>query len=286
MRRAIKWSLLAFLTLLVMGGVFAGYGIYRIYYGRHVYETTPPTLPAGFHSPTVLIFSKTNGFRHDAGIKAANAALQQIAEKRGWSILETENGAAFTPDLLAKFKATVWNNTSGDVLNSGQRAAFKSYIENGGGFVGIHAAGGDPHYDWPWYVHTLIGAQFIGHPMNPQFQSATVHLDDPSDPILQGVPNPWRRVDEWYSFDVSPRRDGVHVLATIDESTYNPTMFWKDIHMGSDHPVMWKHCVGQGRVFYSALGHQPEAYSDPVYLGVLANAIAWSAGLTGSGCEK
>jgi hypothetical protein len=51
-------------------------------------------------------------------------------------------------------------------LNAEQKAAFQSSIENGGGFVGIHGAGGDPHYEWQWYMNTLIGAQFksaLGH---------------------------------------------------------------------------------------------------------------------------
>ena len=45
---------------------------------------------------------------------------------------------------LGKFKVVVWNNVSGDVLTEDQRAAFVSYLENGGGWVGIHASGGDP----------------------------------------------------------------------------------------------------------------------------------------------
>ena len=46
--------------------------------------------------------------------------------------------------------------------------------------------------------------------------------------------------------------------------------------MGRDHPLIWTHCVGRARAFYSALGHAPETYSEPLHRQLLANAIAWS----------
>src|SRR5579863_2960270 len=146
--------------LLLAFAAYAGYGFYRVYYGKHIYETVPPDLPPDLHAPAILIFSKTNGFRENDAIRASNAALAAIAKRRGWSAFLTENGAVFQPSLLRRFQATVWNNTSGDVLTPEQIAAFQSYIESGGGFVGIHGAGGDPHYQWRWYVETLLGAQF------------------------------------------------------------------------------------------------------------------------------
>lgn len=283
-RAIFKWFLYT-LTVLILAVVgFGAYGFYRVYYGKHVYETVPPELPSHLSQTAILVFSKTNGFRDDNAVKAANEALAAMAQRRGWSAVFTENGAVFNPAALARFSATVWNNTSGDLLTPDQRAAFRTYIENGGGFVGIHGAGGDPHYDWQWYPQTLIGAQFKGHPMNPQFQPATLRVEDPNDPVMRGLGATWTRVDEWYSFEHSPRNNGVHVLATLDEQTYNPRMLWMDVRMGADHPVIWKHCVGRGRVFYSALGHRAAAYREIEYTGVLERAIEWASGLSGPGC--
>ena len=286
MKRILKWSLAAMSVGILAFGCYAGFVIYRAYYGKHIYETVPPQLPAHLNDPAILIFSKTNGFREDAAVKAANDALTAIAARRGWSVMVTENGAAFQPAILHRFRATVWNNTSGDVLNAEQKTAFRSYIENGGGFVGIHGAGGDPHYEWRWYVETLIGAQFKGHPLNPQFQQATIHVEDRTDPATRQLGETWTRVDEWYSFESSPRAKGVRVLATLDEHTYSPKMLWKDIRMGSDHPIIWKHCVGKGRVFYSALGHAASTYQEPLHLTELEGAMAWAAGLEGEGCPQ
>jgi uncharacterized protein len=258
----------------------------QVYYGKRVYETVPPSLPTDLRAPAILIFSKTNGFREDSAVKAAIAALTALAHRRGWSAFVTENGAVFNPSMLLHFQATVWNNTSGDVLNSEQKQAFQTYIENGGGFVGIHGAGGDPHYDWRWYVDRLIGAQFVGHPLAPRFQRATIHVEDRNDPATRGLGQNWTRVDEWYSFKKSPRTNGVKVLATLDERTYSPRMLWKNIRMGADHPIVWKHCVGRGRAFYSALGHSASTYQEPLHIAELEGAIAWAAGLEGEGCAK
>ncbi len=171
-----------FVVLLVLIG-WSGYQYYMAFGGGgNVYESVPPVLPAKLNPTAILIFTKTNGYRHGPAIVASSAALQAIAAKNGWSSYVTENGAVFSPAQLARFKAVIWDNTSGDTLLPAQRAAFRDYIEKGGGFVGIHAAGGDPSYIWRWYVDTLIGAQFVGHPMFPQFQSAVVDIEDRNDP--------------------------------------------------------------------------------------------------------
>jgi uncharacterized protein len=67
---------------------------------------------------------------------------------------------------------------------------------------------------------------------------------------------------------------------SIDESSYVPgSFFGKALAMGADHPVIWKHCVGRGRAFYSALGHTAESYAEPEYREVLKRAINWAGGL-------
>lgn len=252
--------------------------------GVHEYESIPPTIPATITRPAILVFSKTNAFRHEEAIPAANKLFSEIARTKGWGYFQTENSATFRPDILAKFDAVVFNNVSGDVFSSDQRAALKAYVENGGGFLGIHGSGGDPSYDWQWYVETLIGAQFKGHPLNPQFQQAIVHIEDKAHPATRQMPDTWKASDEWYSFEKPARGPGFHVLATLDEATYSPKMMFKDIAMGKDHPIAWWHCVGKGRALYSALGHQAAAYADANYRKFLMGALDWSLRLEGSGC--
>ncbi|HKQ86990.1 MAG TPA: ThuA domain-containing protein, partial [Candidatus Acidoferrales bacterium] len=255
----------------------------RMLRGTRHYDTIAPDLPAALKDPAILVFSKTNGYRHSDAIPSANATIASLAAKNGWSVFFTENGAVFNREDLSRFRATIWNNTSGDVLNEQQKDAFRGYIENGGGFVGIHGAGGDFSYAWRWYVETLVGAQFIGHTLMPQFPTATIHIENQDDPATTTLPKEWVRSDEWYSFKKSPRAPGTTMLATLDETTYRPRMATKNIRMGADHPIIWKHCVGKGRAFYSAIGHAASAYQEPNYVAVLQGAIAWAAGLEGRG---
>jgi type 1 glutamine amidotransferase len=247
-----------------------------------VYDSEPPRIPATVTGPrAVLIFSKTNGYREEPAIQASNDALVAIAKKRGWPYFDTENAAVMNATDLARFKVAIWNNTSGDVLTEAQRSAFKTWLENGGAFVGTHGAGGDPAYAWSWYPETLIGAQFTSHSSQ---QPGTVKVEDTASPITKGLPAVWARTvrDEWYAFRNNPRgQPGFHILATADETTYDP----QRSTMGADHPMVWTHCVGKGPVFYSAIGHSAETYSEPLHLQLLENAIAWAMGLSGStGC--
>lgn len=281
-RRIALWTAGIFGALVLILAALIAPTAWRVLHGVDVYETAPPTLPAALPRPAILVFSKTNGFRDEEQIKAANAMFREVGQAKGWSVVVTENGAVFNPAQLSHFQAVVWNSVSGDVLTPPQRQAFKDYLEGGGGFVGVHGAGGDPSYRWRWYVEDLIGAQFIGHTMWPHEQPGTLHVAAPAHPVMAGLPKVWPRREEWYSFDRSVRAKGYQVLLTLDEATYQPHgLFREDIAMGADHPMVWTHCVGQGRALYSALGHFAASYAEPLHRLLLTNAAAWAAGLTG-----
>jgi uncharacterized protein len=289
-RTILKWVLRLLLLLVAIVAILIAlnWDNFRRHFlgGVKVYEVTPPVLPAEIKRPAILIFSKTNGYRHADSIAAAGALLDRTAKTEGWTVYQTENGAAFNQAILSRFDAVVFNNVSGDVFTPEQRQAFKNFVEQGGGFVGIHASGGDFSYAWQWYVQELIGVQFIGHPTNPQFQKATIRVEDKTHPATRALPDLWTRVDEYYSFEKSVRRPGYHVLMTLDESTYKQVgMFNSSLSMGKDHPIAWWHCQGQGRALYSALGHNASAYSEPAYATLLTGAVNWALKKEGTGCE-
>jgi type 1 glutamine amidotransferase len=211
---------------------------------------------------SVLVFSKTAGYRHDS-IPAAVAAFEGLG-KSGWHVEATEDASQFTAGHLRRFDVVVFLLTTQDVLDERQQAAFEGFVEAGGGYVGVHSAC-DTEYDWPWYG-ALVGAYFKSH---PPVQEADVILEDRSHPTMDGAPAIWRRRDEWYDFREQPRSK-VHVLATVDESTYQGGS------MGGDHPVAWCREVGKGRSWYTAMGHTKESYSEPGFVRMLARAALWS----------
>ena len=237
----------------------------------------PPKLAIPKGKPRLLLFEKMTGFRDGPSVEAANRALRTMAQRNGWALVVTDKGGAISPAILKNFDAVIWNNVSGDVLTLTQRQALKTWIETGGGFVGFHGSGGDPVYFWDWYVDTLIGARFAGHPVAQQFQDARIVVEDKSAIGRELAPG-WTMNDEWYSFKTSPRTTGAHVIATLDEATYSPKgLGTQDLRMG-DHPIAWTKCVGNGRSFYSAIGHRPESYAESHHLTLLERAIEWAAG--------
>ena len=248
------------------------------------YDDTPLVARPDPGRPAILVFQKIVGFRDGPSVDAAEQALRAMAARRGWSIVVTDRGGAMTAATLSRFDAVVWNNVSGDVLTTRQRAAFRSYIERGGGFVGIHGSGGDLAYFWDWYADELIGTRFRGHPTQPSFQTARIDVANPGNPITQGLGSGWTMNDEWYSFVSNPRKTKATILLTLDERTYSPTGGGEDISMG-DHPIAWSRCVRNGRAFYSAMGHRPETYADPSHMRLLEQGILWSIGRSGHGCH-
>jgi type 1 glutamine amidotransferase len=223
----------------------------------------PRTVPSNFN---VLLFSKTTGFRHDS-IPAAIAAIQQLGADNGFHVDATEDSTLFTDDNLSQYQAVVFLLTTGTVLEPDQKDAFQRYIEAGNGYVGVHSAS-DTEYSWPWYGQ-LLGTWFNDH---PQIQQAEVDVVDHNHPSTANLPDVWIRSDEWYNFQFNPRDNGVNVLATVNESTYSGGM------MGDDHPIMWYHDFDGGRSWYTAMGHESEYYSEPLFLQSLLGGIQYAAG--------
>ena len=233
----------------------------------------------------VLVFSKTRGFRHEP-IPAGIAALQRQAESSKtsstpFSVEATEDSQVFKPDILRNYRVIVFLQASGNFLdNDVQLDALKRFVHEGGGIVGIHCAStGMPSSDW--YGH-LIGGVFTEH---PEPQDGQITIEDPTHAILSleiastslndtkdkctTLTRDWH--DEWYNFKVNPRLNNVHVLLTVDESTY---------HGGSlrdDHPIAWCQEFEGARSFYTALGHFDEAYEDDWFVSQVLNGIMWTA---------
>lgn len=223
--------------------------------------------PACFKSdtpPRILVFSKTEGYRH-ASIPAGVAALRKLCRENGMLMDSTEDAGAFTEKNLRRYAAVVFLNTTGDVLNPAQEAEFERYIQAGGGFVGIHSAT-DTEYKWGWYGG-LVGAYFDNH---PAIQDATLQVPDHKHPATRHLGEVWKRHDEWYNLrDVNPK---VNILLNLDESSYEGG------EMGAHHPMSWYHEYDGGRAFYTALGHTEESYSEPAYLQHLLGGLKYAIG--------
>src|SRR5690606_21994915 len=157
------------------------------------------------------IFSKTVGFYHES-IPVGIAAIQMLGKENNFSVDTTTNADLFNDESLKKYNAVIFLNTTGDVLDHGQEIAFTRYMQQGGGFVGIHSAT-DTEYDWEWYGK-LVGAYFKSH---PEVQEAVLHIANATHSSTKHLPREWVKTDEWYNF--KNLNEDVEVLLTIDETS-------------------------------------------------------------------
>jgi type 1 glutamine amidotransferase len=213
----------------------------------------------------ILVFGKTKGFYHSS-IPKGMVTIMTLCGQHGIVVDTTRDAALFTAANLQQYKAVVFINTTGDVLDNLQQEAFTQYIRSGGGFVGIHAAT-DTEYDWPWY-NKLVGAYFLSH---PEQQEAVIRVVDRKNPATAMLPDNWKRTDEWYNFrDINP---DIAVLAYLDESSY------KGGKNGEKHPFIWCHEFEGGRAFYTGVGHREDNYDEPLLQQHLLGAIKWAANI-------
>lgn len=214
----------------------------------------------------VLVFTKTAGFRHES-IPAGIRAIELLGDAQHFRVDSSEDAAVFTDANLARYQVIVFLNTTGDILDRNQQAAFERFVQRGGGFAGIHSAT-DTEYDWEWYGG-LVGAYFDNH---PPIQIATVNVVDATHLSTSQLPSVWSRSDEWYNFRADPSPH-VRVLMQLDEMTYTGGT------MGKNHPISWYHEYDGGRAWYTAMGHTTESYNDALFLHHISGGIRWAAGV-------
>src|SRR4030095_2475504 len=164
--------------------------------------------------PRVLVFSLTKGFHHES-IPDGIAAIQKLGQEYGFDVDTTTNSEMFKDSTLKKYSAIIFLNTTGDVLDYQQEAAFERYIQAGGGFVGVHSAT-DTEYDWGWYGR-VVGGYFYDHPrIHGSFanvQQGVYNIVDQSFIATKHLPKQWKRTDEFYSFKKLDSAN-LHVLIT------------------------------------------------------------------------
>ena len=152
-----------------------------------------------------------------------------------------------------------------------QKTAFLEFIRNGGGFVGIHSAT-DTFYDWPEYG-ALIGGYFDNHPWR---EEVSVRVEDQTHPATKHLAERFQINDEIYQFK-QWSRDRVNVLMSLDTQSVDTTR--DSVHRSdNDFALTWSHSYGDGRVFYTALGHEDAVWQDDRFQRLIVNGIVWAIG--------
>ena len=217
----------------------------------------------------VVTVAKTYGH---PSIPTGLKVTAELAKKTGQFTLDyvgtdQEMAEKMTPEALKKYDGVFFLSTTGE-LPMPDKAAFLNWIKSGKGFIGAHAAtdtfhgngnGVDPYID-------MIGGEFVTH------TETTVEciVEDPTHPATRDLGKTWRVMDEIY-FMKNFSRDKVHMLLSLDKQpgSNQPGYF----------PIAWCKKYGEGRVFYTALGHEDAMWLNPKFQQHLLGGIQWALGL-------
>lgn len=217
-----------------------------------------------------------NGGHHVAYSKRAMIWLDDLAAKANFAIDRINTPDQIDEDFLKKYKLFIQLDYPPYGWKPRAAAAFQDYIVNGkGGWIGFHHAGLVGAFDgfpvWTWYSVFMGGILWKDY--IPTFAKADVQVEDKNHPIMEGVPIKFPvMTEEWYTWDKNPRPN-VHVIANVDESSYQPD---SKIKMG-DHPVIWSNLHVKARNAYVFMGHSPDLFDNEAYLRLFRNAIFWAA---------
>jgi uncharacterized protein len=219
----------------------------------------------------ILFVTHSAGFRHDS-IPVAVRALEDIGRRTGaFAVTATEDLSRISVAGLAPYDA-VFFFTSGELaLSDQQKRDLLAFVRSGKGFGGAHSAT-DTFYSWPEYGD-LIGAYFDGHPW---VQEVSIDIEDPDFPGQRGLAPAFRIVEEIYQFREFSR-ERVRVLQTLDTATVDLRASGVNRTDG-DFALTWCRPYGEGRVFYTALGHFDETWRDARFQRMLEGALLWLVG--------
>jgi uncharacterized protein len=220
----------------------------------------------------ILYLTHSAGYRHEV-IPLSAAILQQIGERSGrFELNTTADFSDFTTDTLQHYAAVIFH-TSGELpMSDIQKAALLRFVRSGHGFIGVHSAT-DTFYAWPEYLE-LIGGYFDGHPWH---QTVKIQVADPSNSLVSFLGATLEIQDEIYQFSDFDNRES-HVLLRLDETSVDLKRAGVQ-QRPYRWPLAWTRSYGQGRVFYTALGHEEVVWRDPRYQRLLLNAILWATRL-------
>jgi type 1 glutamine amidotransferase len=219
----------------------------------------------------VLYLTYSAGYRHDV-IPLSMQILPEIGKKNGFDVVATKDLAFLTPEELKKYDGVVFYTTGELPISDADKANLLAWVKSGKAFIGIHCAT-DTFYKWPEYGE-MIGGYFDGHPWH---QEVKVKVEDANTQATRALPNPWVLTDEIYQFR-NWDRSKLHVLLSLDTSTVDLKKNGVKRTDG-DFANAWTKTYGDGRVFYSALGHRAELWQSPEYQQFLAGGIRWALGL-------
>ncbi len=246
----------------------------------------------------LLFFTKSSAFEHSSikrkspdVLSHAEQVVTDLGGKNNFEVTCTKDGRMFTADKLAAFDTFMFY-TTGDLTEAGTdknppmsaegKQAFLDAIKAGKGFVGTHSAADTFHSEGnkghgparfvqdgdhvdPYVA--MLGAEFIVHGAQ---QKATMTVADKEFPGMKAAGDSFEMLEEWYTFKNHAKN--LHVLL-VHEPGLKGEMYDRPAY-----PATWARGYGEGRVFYTSMGHREEVWLNPIFQSILLGGLSWTFG--------
>ena len=219
----------------------------------------------------LLYLTHSAGFKHKV-LPVSEEIMKQLGAQTGYFTVDaTQDTSLINAENLKKYDAVMFYTTGELPMSAIQKAAFLDFIRSGHAFIGAHSAT-DTFYEWAEYGR-LIGGYFNQHPWHEEI---TVNVEDSRHPSTGHLEKSFEITNEIYQFK-NFSRENVRVLLSLDTASVdlsNPRVHRTD----GDFAISWCRTYGEGRVFYTSLGHREEVWRDERYQKHLVNGIRWAMG--------
>ena len=234
----------------------------------------PTSTQAQTAAKKLLVVTVTKGFRHSS-IPTAEKVLGALAEKSkaftvDYARTDEEIAAKMTPSALKAYDGFIFANTTGE-LPLPDKEAFLNEIKGGKAFIGMHSASDTFHGKGPGvdpYVE-MLGGEFLTHGAQAGVECLVQDMKHPAT----------KHFGESYCVE----KEEIYLFKSYDGSKVRELMVLdkhpnKKAQLGR-FPVTWCKAYGQGKVFYTSLGHREDVWENKAYQTEILGGIKWALGL-------
>ena len=238
------------------------------------YAQVPEGYPANYAKAprfkALIYYTQHAEEAHVQFAEQATTFFKKLNYGDGFVLDITTDFSKYPYEKLKEYNVIIMLNTSPNT--KAERDAFEQYMENGGGWVGFHAAAyNDKNTHWPWFVKFLGGGVFYCNNWPPQ--PVLVEVDNEEHPVTKNLPASFvAPASEWYQWTPSPRQNkDVEVLLSLSPKNY--PLGIKDVVNFGDFPIVWYN--KNYRMIYLNMGHGDEEFIDGTQNLLLVNAFRW-----------
>ena len=238
------------------------------------YAQVPEGYPANYAKAprfkALIYYTQHAEEAHVQFAEQATTFFKKLNYGDGFVLDITTDFSKYPYEKLKEYNVIIMLNTSPNT--KAERDAFEQYMENGGGWVGFHAAAyNDKNTHWPWFVKFLGGGVFYCNNWPPQ--PVLVEGDNEEHPVTKNLPASFvAPASEWYQWTPSPRQNkDVEVLLSLSPKNY--PLGIKDVVNFGDFPIVWSN--KNYRMIYLNMGHGDEEFIDGTQNLLLVNAFRW-----------